>query len=179
MKRRALLQGALALLVLLSTAGAFGSPKVGTARPNLKFVDAWQRTDETSEVGARPLLVLYEDKGSANENKAFKDDLSKLAKGDAYKTKVVLLAVADLRGYDYWPARGFVKDAMMTESRKAGTPIFCDWDGAVGTALSVQRGVSNVMLYGKDGKLLFVYAGAMPEASRKDLLELLRQQVQE
>lgn len=172
-----LLRGGLFLIITLLAASAFASPKVGTARPTLKLVDAWGRTYETSEVGARPLLVLYEDKDSANDNKAFKEELSKLAKGDAYKTKAVLLAVADLQGYDYWPARGFVKDAMMAESRKAGTAIFCDWDGSLGKALSVKRGASNVMLYGKDGKLLFSYEGAMPEASRKDLLELLRQQV--
>jgi predicted transcriptional regulator len=143
------------------------------------MVDAWERTYETSQVGQRPLLVLYEDKASSSDNKAFKDELSKLAKGDAYKTKVVLLAVADLTGYDYWPTRGFVKDAVRDESRKAGTPIYCDWDGSIGRALSVKRGASNVMLYGKDGKVLFSYEGAMPEASRKELLELLRQQVEE
>ena len=164
---KATLRGGLFLLVVLIATHALASPKVGTARPNLKLVDAWARTYDTS------------DKDSANDNKAFKDELSKLAKGDAYKAKVVLLAVADLQGYDYWPTRGFVKDAMMSESRKAGTPIYCDWDGGVAKAFSVKRGVSNVMLYGKDGKLLFAYEGAMPEASRKDVLEKLRVQVQE
>lgn len=176
---KATLAGGLFLLVVPSATTAFASPKVGTARPNLKLVDAWARTYDTTEVGSRPLLVLYEDKDSANDNKAFKDELSKLAKGDAYKAKVVLLAVADLQGYDYWPTRGFVKDAMMSESRKAGTPIYCDWDGGAAKAFSVKPGVSNVMLYGKDGKLLFAYEGAMPEASRKELLEKLRLQVQE
>jgi hypothetical protein len=156
---------------------AQASPKVGTSRPNIVVSDAWERTFDFSTVGSRPLLVLYEDKDSANQNKALKDELAQVAKGDAYKDKAVLLAFADVTGWNYWPARGYVKDAIKEESRKANTPIFCDWDGTVQRSLAVKRGTSNVFLYSREGKVIFSYEGPMPEASRKELLELLRAQL--
>ena len=158
------------------SAGA--SPKVGVSRPNIVVTDAWERTFDLSTVGTRPLLVLYEDKDSANQNKAFKDELAQVAKGDVYKDRAVLLAFADVTGWNYWPARGYVKDAIKEESRKANTPIFCDWDGSVQRSFAIKRGVSNVFLYSREGKVIFSYEGPMPEASRKELLELLRQQLE-
>jgi hypothetical protein len=167
------------LAILFATSTAMASPKVGTARPNVVVSDAWERTFDVSKVGSRPLLVLYEDKDSAGENQTFKDELSKVAKGDAYKDKAVLLAFADLTGWNYWPARGYVRDAIKVESRKANTPIFCDWDGSVQRNFGIKRGTSNVFLYSRDGTVIFSYEGPMPEASRKELMELLRQQVTE
>jgi hypothetical protein len=169
---------ALAVLVTLAPNGASALPEVGALRPNLRLVDAWERTYTLSEVGVRPLLVLYEDKGSVMQNILFKRELSELAQGDRYKSRVVLAAVADVADYDYWPVRGFVRDAIKGESRKVGTPIYCDWNGGVRRAFGVRRGASNVVLYGRDGKVVFAYEGAMPDDVREHAIDLLRREVE-
>jgi hypothetical protein len=157
---------------------AFGLPVVGAARPSVRLLDGWERTLELSRLGAKPVLVVYEDKGSSTQNQPFKDELAQLAKGDRYKSGVAFVAIADLQGYDYWPVRGLVKDAIRDESRKFGTVIYCDWDGSARAALALRRGVSSVVLYGKEGKVLFAYEGSLPLPKRREALALIRAAVE-
>lgn len=166
------LRAIMAVVVMGATANAL--PKTGAARPTLTLADAWDRTYDLARAKGMPLLVVYEDKDSANQNDALKRELATLGKGDAYKKKIALVAIADVSAYDYWPARGFVKDAIQSESEKQGTTIYCDWSGGARLALGLERGASNVVLYDKDGKVLFAHAGPVPEARRAELIALLK-----
>lgn len=162
--------------VLVSRANA--SPPIGAPRPDISLRDAWDRQFPLSLFRTMPVLVIYEDKGSVEQNAALKEHLSQLAKGDKYKKLVALVAVADVTGYDYWPVRGFVKNAIQKESHKQGTIIYCDWDGSIRTTLGLERGRSNVVLYGRDGRVLFSEAGALSEERRRALIGLLRTEVE-
>ena len=164
---------------LVFSAPASALPAVGASRPDLRLVDAWDRTLALGATGTRPILVLYEDKESSAQNRALKDELGKLAKGDRYRSAIALLAIADVDGYDYWPIRGFVKDAIQEESVKWSTPIYCDWNGAVRSRIGLRRGTSSVILYGRDGRVRLAHEGAMPEAVRKTLISLLREEIGE
>ncbi len=169
----------LALVASLLTASiATGLPHPGSEIPSLRLLDAWDRAFEVSRLAAKPVLVVYEDKDSAGENQAFKNELAALARGDRYRTAVALVAIADVQGYDYWPVRGFVKDAIRDQSVKFGTAIYCDWDGSAQRTLGLRRGTSNVILYGRDGKVIFSHEGAMSAAERSEAIDLLRQQVE-
>ena len=176
--RPALLLPWLCAFSLLTPGNAHALPTLGEAPPDVVIEDAWDRQVALAKFGAKPVLVVYEDEGSAKQNKALKDQLSELAKGDRYKKRVALVAVADLDGYDYWPVRGFVKDAIRGESRKQQLPIFCDWGGRFRKALGLTKGASNVVLYGKDGKVLFSHAGPLSGDQRTTLVSLLRKQVE-
>ncbi|MEO8875989.1 MAG: YtfJ family protein [Polyangiaceae bacterium] len=165
-------------LIATSSSIAGAVPMVGTTRPSAQLVDAWERKLDISKLGAKPVLVLYEDKDSAAQNQAFKDELAVLAKGDKYKKRIALVAVADVEGYDYWPVRGFVEDSIRDQSIRFGTTIFCDWNGAARRTLGAKQGSSNVILYGKDGKVLFAHEGAMSADTRKIVIALLRAQVE-
>jgi hypothetical protein len=112
-------------------------------------------------------------------NQALKNALSKLAKGDRYAKSVALLPVADVTGYDYWPIRGIVKGAIRQESRKQGAVIYCDWDGRVRERLGLVRGTSNVVLFGKDGRTLFVESGELSASRQDELLAALRREVED
>ncbi|MDC0739893.1 YtfJ family protein [Polyangium mundeleinium] len=153
-------------------------PKEGAEAPNARVEDADGRALQMSSLKGKPILIVYEDKDSAAQNQPLKDDLSKLGQGDKYKQKIALAAVADVSGYDWWPAKGFVKDAIREESKKQKTTIYCDWDGSFGKAYGVRKGVSNVILVGKDGRVLFAGSGALGVADRKKLIELLGAQVE-
>lgn len=180
MKATRWMRPSLAVLVAML---AFAQPSYalldrGAALPRASLVDADDRAFSLQSAKGKPVLVVYEDKKSAKLNEALKQELSKLAKGDRYRAAVALVPVADVSGYDYWPVRGFVKDAIRSESRKIGATIFCDWDGSFARALDFERGTSTVVLFGKDSRVLFSYAGKVPAAERKRLLELLRLEVE-
>lgn len=166
------------LAAVMSTRTTLALPPPGADRPALRLRDAWERSLELSRLGGEPVLVVYEDKDSSGQNDAFKAELATLARGDRYKASVALVAVADVQGYDYWPVRGFVKEAIRNQSRKFGTPIYCDWDGAAQRSFGLRRGVSNVILYGREGKVLFSHEGPMSASERHQAIELLRAQVE-
>jgi hypothetical protein len=152
-------------------------PAVGAAQPEVKLQDSWDRTLVLSRLRGRPTLLLYETKDSAAENAPLKAELAELAKGGAYRRSIALVAIADVSGYDYWPVRGFVKDALKDESNKQGTDIYCDWDGGARGALGLDRDTSNVVLYDRGGRVLFASRGALNESRRGELLALLRAQL--
>lgn len=177
MKNRATL-AAISMGGLLVAHQALALPKEGDAAPNARIEDADGRAVELKSWKGKPILIVYEDKESAKQNQDLKADLAKLAKGDRYKASVALAAVADVSAYDFWPARGFVKDAIREESRKQGTTIYCDWSGSFRSAYSMRRGVSSVILVGKDGRVLFAADGAIGAPDRKRLVDLLRKQIE-
>lgn len=165
------------MAVGLVAADAHAFPREGSSRPDVALEDAWGRTVHLSQYAGEPTLVVYEDKDSASVNTAFKETLSHLAQGDRYRSSVALFAVADVTGYDYWPVRGFVRSAIHDESTKLGVDIFCDWDGHVRETLGLRRGTSNVVLYGKDGKVLFAASGELTAEGRARVVNLLRREV--
>lgn len=170
-------RGAVIAAVCLVSLGASALPGPGEKRPEIRLDDPWDRTLSFGQYRGMPTLVVYEDKGSAEQNKALKAELSELAKGDRYKKTIALVAVADVSAYDYWPVRGFVKDAIQVESHKQGTVIYCDWTGAVRRKFDLRKGDSNVVLYGRNDEVLFSHAGPMDRARRAELIGLLRREV--
>ncbi|MEJ7734972.1 MAG: YtfJ family protein [Polyangiaceae bacterium] len=60
-----------------------------------------------------------------------------------------------------------------------GATIYCDWDGAFRQTYGLPAGTSSIVLLGRDGKVLFAGQGALPSASRREVLRLLRAQVGE
>ncbi len=174
---------ALLTVVVLGAAQLSASPshaliEVGAGRPPTRVLDANDRPFDVESVKGRPMLVVYEDKDHANLNVGLKDELSRLARGERYRRAVALVPVADVRTYDYWPVRGFVKDAIRDESKKLGATIYCDWDGAFGRAFALQHGTSSVVLVGKNARVLFAQDGKISAADTRRLLELLRAEVE-
>jgi Bacterial protein of unknown function (YtfJ_HI0045) len=165
-------------LTALGSAPALALPTEGDAAPNARIEDADGRALELKAFKGKPILIVYEDKDSAAQNQPLKEALSKLAKGDRYKAAVALAAVADVSAYDFWPVKGFVKDAIREESRKQGTTIYCDWSGTFRGTYQLRRGVSSVILVGRDGHVLFAAEGAVSAEQRKRLVELLKSQVE-
>jgi hypothetical protein len=170
--------GALATAALLGTTHAAAAPREGEVAPNATIEDADGRVSELKAFRGKPILIVYEDRDSAKQNQPLKDDLARLARGEGYRARIALVAFADVSAYDFWPARGFVKDAIRDESRKQGTTIYCDWTGAFRSAYHLRRGVSNVVLVSKEGRVLFAAEGVVPAEQRGRLVALLRGQLE-
>lgn len=165
-------------LCALTLAGnASALPAIGAAGPAGTVVDAEGRGLDLHGIKGKPTLLVYEDKEATKQNLQLKSELSKLAAGDTYRQAIALVAVADVEGYDYWPARGFVKSAIRTESKKLGNTIYVDWTGGVRKAAGFKKGLSTILLMGRDGKVLFSHEGAMAAVDRTRLLSLLQEQV--
>jgi len=163
---------------LLGSSSALAVPREGEAAPNARMEDADGRIAELKAFAGKPILIVYEDRDSAKQNHALKSELAELARGERYQARIALAAVADVSAWDFWPAKGMVRDAIRDESRKQGTTIYCDWTGAFRSAYQLRRGVSNVVLVGRDGRVLFAAEGVLDAASRKRLFALLKAQVE-
>lgn len=163
-------------LALAASSALVAAPPRGAGVAEFRVENPDGVTLTRAQAAGRPLLVVYEDKDSGETNRVFKDELSKLAKGGAWVKRVTLAAVADVQGYDFWPARGFVKSSIRDEEKKAGTPIYCDWSGAFRQAFQLRGGTSTILLYGRDGKLLLASEGALSESQRTELILTLRRE---
>ncbi|WP_437486396.1 YtfJ family protein [Sorangium sp. So ce1014] len=168
---------AAALAVALVSGAALALPTVGDRAPDARVEDADGRELQLKALRGKPILIVYEDKDSTAQNQALKDALAKLAKGDRYKRSIAVTAIADVSSYDFWPAKGFVKDAIRDESRKVGATIYCDWDGTFREAYRLRRGISNVILVGKNGQVLFAAEGKLKPEAQTRVLDLLRKEV--
>jgi len=166
------------LTALSLTVNAHALPAVGAAGPGGRVVDAEGRGLDLRGIKGKPTLLVYEDQEATKQNVALKTQLAKLASGDKYRQAIALVAVADVEGYDYWPARGFVKSAIRSESKKLGNTIYVDWNGSVRKSAGFTKGKSTVLLVGPDGKIMFSHEGTMAPPEREKLLALLRAQVE-
>jgi hypothetical protein len=169
----------LPILALLAQAPlAEALPRTGAASPRARLEDPDGRVLDLRFPGAKPTLILYEDRDSAGQNLPLKNDLLRVARQNAAASKAVVFAgVADVSDYDFWPVRGFAAQAVRKKSKETGRPIYCDWDGAFRRAYGLRRGFSTVVLVGRDGRVRFAAEGPLGPEARARLFELLASEV--
>lgn len=155
---------------LALTVSAWALPRVGATAPAARVQTIDGKTLDTRSLRGNVTLIFYEDKDVTAQNKALKDALIAQKKAPGYKTNVRIHAVADVSSWDFWPAKGFVKDAIQEQERKSGDPIYCDWSGAFGKAFGTTANKSNVVLIGADGKVILTHAGTLPRDKRERIL---------
>jgi hypothetical protein len=172
--------GALLFAAVLASTTAMALPELGSTRPDLRVADAWDRPISPDAYAGKPMLVIYEDKGSVKENEPLKSELTAFANGNHdYVKRVALVAVADLSDFNYRLLRGFVRRAIKAEASKRHISIYCDWDGGFRGTLDLPRKSSNVVLYGTDGKVVFARSGALSATDRAELFDLIRKELGE
>jgi hypothetical protein len=115
----------------------------------------------------RVVVLVYEDRDAGSQNQALKDELARRAATSGLARHVALLPIADLHGYDFWPARGFARDAVVDIARRLGVEILIDWRGDVGRAYRMARGASNVVIVGRDGRVVYRSSGPLDAARRE------------
>jgi hypothetical protein len=172
--RRSLAVAGLSTVAALPFA-AQALPKVGgTAPAAAKVVDVDERSLSLETLRGQPVLVVYEDKDSSKLNAALKRELDELMKSQPRLRKVRVVAVADVSEYDFWPAKGAVKDAIRDEQKKANTTIYLDWSADFRSKLALDRATSNVVLFDGEGRFVFARSGALAPADRKALVEAMQ-----
>jgi hypothetical protein len=162
---------------LLVVGDASALPREGDVASEARAEDADGRPFSLSARRGKPALIVYEDRASSEQNTTFKTELAKLAAGGRYQRAITLAAVADVSRYDFWPVKGFVKDAIREQSQKFGTTIYCDWNGGFRSALGLRSHASNVVLLDREGRVLFAASGPLDAAARRRVIQLLKNAV--
>lgn len=171
--RRAMAQACFSLLVIpmaLGLGDALALPKEGGAAPNARIEDSEGAGLELKTLKGKPVVIVYDDRASAPTSEAYRKELVKLLKSAPFASNVKLLVVADVSPYDFWPARGTVKDAVRDETKKQGTTVYCDWTGGIRLGFKLKKEVTSVLMIDKDGNVAFAFEG-IPGASDKQRLE--------
>ncbi|MDC3955848.1 YtfJ family protein [Polyangium jinanense] len=165
------------LVLLLPAGAALALPSVGQSARRVVVEDPDGRVMDLGFPREKPTLILYEDRKSAAQNRALKDELTKLADTKSEAKQIQFVAIADTSDYRSWPLRGFAERSVRKKSAEVGQTIYCDWEGQFRKAYGLRRGVSSVLLVGKNGRVEYAAEGKLDAPARSKLFALLWAQV--
>lgn len=122
----------------------------------------------------RVVVLLHQDRHSADQNTALKEALGQLV--GRYADRLQVVALADVGGYDFWPAKGYVKDALRPLSAEGGVTVLCDWKGAVRKAYGLAAKQSAVFVIA-GGELRHLSRGVLSPSATESLIGSIEQLV--
>jgi hypothetical protein len=150
---------AMVLTVVLTVGSATAQGAAMDARlSNTKGQSVW-----LAQKWGKPTVLFYEDKDGTFQNQPLKDALFRKGKETGLLDAVSVVAVANVRGFDWFPARNFVLAAVKDAEAKSGIPVYLDWSGALsngpwglgasGSSVVVVDAAGEKVLFSKQGKL--------------------------
>jgi hypothetical protein len=147
-----------------------GRPLEPPAAPLLdaQILDLDDKPVSLRAMHGRVVIVLHQDRYSSEQNQGFKDRLGELVL--RHPQQLQLVALAEAGGYNFWPARRYVKDALRPLRELGGALVACDWKGAVQKNYRIPARQSAVFVVGKDGTLQALKKGVLGEAEAAALL---------
>jgi thiamine biosynthesis lipoprotein ApbE len=174
---------ATALAFLFATAAHADDPPV-TASVGLPMAPAFELestagvTRRLTNYTGRVVIIVYEDRDSNTQNDALKRELAEHARQGVLTRDVSLVAVANLSGYNFWPAKGYARDAVVEIARTQGYEIMIDWTGAMASSYHFRPARSHVMILSRTGRVLFRYEGPMSARLRTTFFETITAAIQ-
>ncbi len=125
----------------------------------------------------RPTVLFYEDRFSTKLNQPLKDSLFKRGVELGLLDQVSVVAVANLEGLDWFPARGFALAAVREAEKEARIPVYVDWSGVLARPpWSLPAKNASVVVLDAEGQVRWQASGALEAAQREEVFaELLRQ----
>jgi predicted transcriptional regulator len=146
------------MMVLMVGSGAAHGAAMDARVSNTKGQSVW-----LAQLWGKPTVVFYEDKDGTFQNQALKDALFQKGKETGLLEAVSVVAIANVRGFDWFPAKNFVVSAVKDAEGKSGIPVYLDWSGAlsakpwslesVGSSVIVVDAAGEKVLFSKHGKL--------------------------
>ncbi len=122
-----------------------------------------------------PTVLFYEDRYSTLLNQRTKEELFARGKRDGLLRAARVVAVANLEGYDWFPARNFALAAVRDAEKKAGVPVLVDWSGALSAPpWNLPAKTSSVLLFDAAGRVVFERSGQLSEHDQAALFQNLR-----
>lgn len=146
----------------IAITSAHAIPSIGSPAPRVSAESLGGNDFNANDLRGKTTVIFYENKDVTTQNRALKAVLRNQKKNQGYGENVQVIAVADVSAWNFWPAKGFVQDAIRKEEKKAGHPIYLDWTGTFGKAFRMDKSASNVVLVGPDSKVKVSHAGPVP-----------------
>jgi hypothetical protein len=123
----------------------------------------------------KPVILVYESPDSAKVNEAAKLELKRLSDLYHLRNVVDVVAVVNLEGIDWWPARPIVLGVVRGEEKKHQLPVLVDMHGALRKApWNLNPKTSTMMVISPEGELLYREAGKVQGQRMEDLKSTLK-----
>lgn len=113
----------------------------------------------------KPTVVFYEDRNSTKVNVQVKKELFARGKSLNLLSSTHIIAVADLRGFDFFPARNFALKAIRDVEAKVHIPVLVDWNRTLCQApwgLPPER--ASVVILDDQGRRIYARSGSLTDA---------------
>ena len=131
-----------------------------------------------STLWKKPAVVFYEDKESTSLNQRVKDELFKRGKEHELLTSVEVVAVANVQGFDWFPARNFVLAAVKKTEKDFKVPVYCDFTGALSKApWNLDKTGATTMVINRSGEVVWKATGKLSDSQTEALFSALEQQL--
>lgn len=163
-----------ALLVLVSTV-LFVAPVARAGTPATGPVDFTLETssgkkDSLSNYRGKVVVIFYEDRMHVETNIKTKLAIEKYGAEHQLQDKVAVLAIANLKGLDFNPARDIARNAIRGMAQRFDVSIWMDWKGQLIDLLGVADENANVVVIDKQGVLTWKKTGRLGDAEQKEML---------
>ena len=96
----------------VTLAGGVHADPPGSRMPEWSFEGTARPVHRFSDYAGRVAIVVYEDRDGAHQNDPLKAELSTRARAATVPSNVTLIPIANLDGYNFWPAAGYARDAV-------------------------------------------------------------------
>ena len=156
----------------LAPAAPAPRPAAEVSALDVRVSDLRDRPVTLRSFAGKVVVLVHEDKDANQQNRALKAALGKLL--DAHRGRLLVVALADVSRYDYWPARGFVVKALNKLPHDQDSLVLADWKGALRQHLGLRRAESSVLVLERDGRTALLRRGDLPEPEAQAVLATIR-----
>ncbi|UJR85726.1 Hypothetical protein I5071_78060 [Sandaracinus amylolyticus] len=123
----------------------------------------------------RVVVVFWEDRDHLGDNRALKDALTAISHDRELGRELSIVAIGDVKAFDFVPARNVVRGAIAAIARTIGVEILFDWQGAMTAApFGFVPGESNVLVLDRDGRPLVRGRGPLDLRQQRHVLDRVR-----
>jgi len=142
--------------------------------PGAERVEAQLRTSANEPVSlsrwrGQPTVLFYEDRGSTEQNAALKRELLARGRARGLVGRAHVLGVANLHGFDFFPANLLALSAVRDAERREQVPVLVDWNLTLSAPpWNLPPAASSVVLLDADGSLVRSWSGPL---GRRDIEE--------
>lgn len=113
----------------------------------------------------KPVVLFYEDKDSTKLNIALKDALIVEARKRDMLQAAHVVAVANLSGFNWFPAKELAVAGVKKAEREFGVPVYVDFRGDLSSGqMRLSDKSSTVVLLDRHGRVVWQRTGALSEA---------------
>lgn len=132
------------------------------------------------ETTGKPVVIFYEDRWSTGVNQHLKDELYARGRDSGRLDRVGIVAVANIRQYDFFPARGIATAFIRAVETRVGVPILLDVKGRLSAPpLALPPEGASVVLLDATCRERFRHTGPLDAAARERFFSVLESALRE